>query len=159
MPIKFCLFILSCCLFSACQKGPTVDIPFRTYVTIPAGLNTGFSHHFVLKNIPGVSFENLTDAQPSYVTLAVEYGENNLDFIHQAYFYTVDGSQRREIAYQTDLPLTNSSSAQLFPSILDMKEHITKDEFEMELKVIFRAIPVTETRIRIDFGAQGTLGD
>lgn len=159
MPIKFCLFFLTCCLFFACDKGPKVDVPFRAYVTIPAGLNTGFSHHFRIKNIPGATFDNLLEANPAYVTLEVDYGENNLDFIHQAFFYTVKDNKRREMAYQDNLPLTNASTVQLYPSILEMKDHITQDNFEMELKVIFRAIPVTETRIRIDFGVQALLGE
>lgn len=154
----FCLIIIACS-FSACQKGPVIDIPFRAYVTIPAGLNTGFSHHFVLGDIPGISRDDLIDAQPSYVTMTVEYGENNLDFIQQAYFYAIDGTSRQEMAYQTNLPITNAGTVQLYPSILDMKDHIIKNEFEMELKMIFRSIPVTETRIVIDFGVQATLGD
>ena len=145
--------------FSACDKGPVIDIPFRAYVTIPAGLNTGFSHHFVLGDIPGVNRNDLIDAQPAYVTMTVDYGENNLDFIQQAYFYAIDGTSRQEMAYQTALPITNAGTVQLFPSILDMKDHIIKEEFEMELKVIFRSIPITETRIIIDFGVQATLGD
>lgn len=157
--LRFFCFIIIACVFNACQKGPVIDIPFRTYVTIPAGLNTGFSHHFVLGDIPGVSRTDLLEAKPAYVTMTVEYGESNLDFIQQAYFYTVDGTKRQEMAYQTDLPITNSGTIQLYPSILDMKEHITQDEFEMELKVIFRAIPITETRIIIDFGVQSTLGE
>ncbi|MFT5648524.1 MAG: hypothetical protein ACI976_003224 [Aureispira sp.] len=154
----FCLIIIACS-FSACQKGPVLDIPFRAYVTIPAGLNTGFSHHFVLGDIPGISREDLIEAQPSYVTMTVEYGENNLDFIQQAYFYTVDGTGRQEMAYQQNLPITNAGTVQLYPSILDMKDHVTKSEFDMELKVIFRSIPITETRIVIDFGVQATLGE
>jgi hypothetical protein len=154
----FCLIIIACS-FSACQKGPIIDIPFRAYVTIPAGLNTGFSHHFVLGNIPGIDRDDLIDAQPSYVTMTVEYGENNLDFIQQAYFYAIDGTSRQEMAYQQNLPITNAGTIQLYPSILDMKDHVTKNEFEMELKVIFRSIPITETRIVIDFGVQATLGE
>jgi len=156
---RFFCFIIIVCLFSACQKGPVIDIPFRAYVTIPAGLNTGFSHHFVVGDIPGINRDDLIDAQPAYVTITVDYGENNLDFIQQAYFYTVDGTERQEMAYQTDLPITNAGTLQLYPSILNMKEHITKDVFEMELKMIFRSIPITETRLVIDFGLQATLGE
>ncbi|MCH2021265.1 MAG: hypothetical protein MK207_02195 [Saprospiraceae bacterium] len=153
------LFLLSVCIFfNACQKGPSVDIPFRAYVTIPAGLNTGLSHHFIVQNIPGVNYENLEDAQPAYVTLTIEYGEINLDFIQQGFFLTRDGTLTQEIAYQTNLPITNYSSIQLYPSILNMSEHISQDLFDMELKLIFRSIPVTETKIRIDFGIQGVLG-
>jgi len=157
--LRFLCFILFACSFSACKKGPVLDIPFRAYVVIPAGLNTGFSHHFVLGDIPGIDRADLIEAQPSYVTMTVEYGETNLDFIQQAYYYAVDGTERNEMAYQTNLPITNAGTVQLYPSILDMKDHITKDEFEMELKVIFRSIPITETRIVIDFGVQATLGE
>lgn len=159
MRFFFILFLTTTTLlFNACQKGPTTDIPFRAYVTLPPYLNTGLSHHFVLQNIPGVNFENIVNAQPAYVTLTVEYGETNLDFIHQAYFYTKKDTEVREMAYQTDLPITNFNSIQLYPSILNMNEHIVQDLFEMELKLILRAIPVTETRIRIDFGVQAELG-
>ncbi len=159
--MKGIYLLLLCCMticFEACQKGPTTDIPFRAYVTLPPYLNTGLSHHFVLQNIPGVNFDNLVNAQPAYVTLTVEYGEINLDFIHQAFLSTKKESMIREMAYQTDLPISNFRSIQLYPSILDMSEHVTQDLFEMELKLILRSIPVTETRIRIDFGVQGELG-
>lgn len=158
--LRFLCFLSICFAFTACQKGPTVDVPFRAYATIPAGLNTGFSHHFVINNIPGAVFDNLQEAQPAYVSLSVDYGENTLDFIQQAYFYTLDqNGKKKEMAYQTNLPITNAATIQLYPSILDMKEHITQDKFSMELKLIFRSIPVTETRVRIDFGVQGTLGE
>lgn len=157
--LRFFALILIACVFNSCQKGPVIDLPFRTYVTIPAGLNTGFSHHFVLTDIPGIDRADLIEAQPAYVTLTVEYGENNLDFIQQGFFYTADGTVRQEMAYQTDLPLTNAGTAQLYPSILDMKDHVTKDLFDMELKLIFRSIPITETRLVVDFGVQATLGD
>jgi len=154
----FLLLLGTSMLFSACDKGPRIDVPFRAYVNIPAGLNTGFSHHFILKDIPGITENKMIDAQPAYVTVTTEFGENTLDFIQQAYFYTrAEDGTLQEIAYQTNLPVANHSTIQLFPSILDMKPHITQDLFDMELKVIFRAIPITETRLRIDFGVQGVL--
>jgi len=99
----------------------------------------------------------MSDAQPARVTLTVEYGEANIDFIHQAYFYTLKDSVRQEMAYQTNLPFAGYAEAELYPSILDMSNHITQDRFDMQLKMIFRSIPVTETRIRIDFTVQAIL--
>lgn len=157
--IKYWAIAIVLCCFCACSRGPGVDMPFQAFVTIPAGLNTGFSHHFIVRDIPGLSIDNLIEAQPAYVTLSIDYGESNLDFIQQAYFEARDGSVRQEMAYLTENPLDNSATVQMFPSILDMKDHLTKEMFDMELKLIFRQIPVTETRIRIDFGAQGTLGE
>ncbi|MGH1337691.1 MAG: hypothetical protein ACRBFS_16345 [Aureispira sp.] len=145
--------------FSACRKATRIDIPFRAYVTVPAGLNTGFSHHFAIRDIPGVDYAELAAARPTYVTLTTEYGEFNMDFVQQGFMYTVKDGVRQETAYQTNLPLTNNSFAELYPSILEVKDHISQDVFDMELKLIFRSIPVTETRIRIDFGMEGTLNE
>ena len=155
--IAYLLCLTTCLCFNGCQDGPGVDIPFQVYITIPAGLNTGLTHHFPIENINGVNFDNLADAQPSYVTISTEYGEPNLDFIWQAFFIAIDGNTVQEMAYQTDLLINNYASEQLFPSILNMSNHITQPTFDMELKMIFRAIPVTETRIRIDFGVRGIL--
>lgn len=160
--LSFFFLIIITIHFSACQKGRPVDINFRAYITIPPGLNTGLSHHFSFRDIPGVSTENyarLIDAQPAYVTLTIEYGEQDLNFVYQAFLYTKKDAVKQEAAYQTDIPMTNYSSIQLYPSILNMKDHIRQELFDMELKLIFRAIPVTETRIRIDFGVQGRLDD
>lgn len=143
--------------FSACRKGATIDIPFRTYVTIPAGLNTGFSHHFAIRNIPGVDYAEMITARPAAVNLTVEYGEGNMDFVQKGFMYTVKDGIRKEVAYRTNLPVTNSTFVQLYPSILEVKDHISQDFFDMELKLIFRSIPVTDTRIRIDFRMEGTL--
>ncbi len=159
MRSSFFCFLLLTVSFSACRKGATIDIPFRAYVVIPAGLNTGFSHHFAIRNIPGVDYEELISARPAYVTLTVEYGEGNMDFVQQGFMYTVKDGVRQEVAYQTDLPLTNATFAQLYPSILEVEEHISQELFDMELKLIFRSIPVTETRLRIDFGMEGTVSE
>jgi hypothetical protein len=154
--LSFILFLASCFAFNSCDKGPGVEIPFQAYIIIPAGLNTGLSHHFLVGDLPGIN-NTLSDAQPARVTLTVEYGESNLDFIHQAFFYTLKDPVRQEMAYQTNLPFTGYAEAELYPSILDMSSHITQDRFDMQLKMIFRSIPVTETRIRIDFTVQAIL--
>ena len=93
------LIIATSMLFSACDKGPRIDVPFRAYVTIPAGMNTGLSHHFIINDIPGIEANSMMDAQPSYVTITTEFGENTLDFIQQAYFYTrAEDGTLKEIA-------------------------------------------------------------
>ena len=143
---------------SSCQQAPRTQLPFQAFVTIPAGLNVGFSHNFNIFDIMGINNDEIIDAQPAYVRLTVEYGESNADFIEQAFFYTVDGSTVQEIGFQTQLPINNTQFAELFPSILDARNHITQETFDMRLKLIFRSIPITETRIRIDFGFQATVG-
>ena len=154
--LAFILLGAICLFFSACDKGPGVEIPFQVFVIIPAVLNTGLSHHFPVLNLPGIG-DNLSDAQPARITLTVEYGEANLDFIDQAFFRTSHNSTFQEMAYQMDMPFAAYSTVDLFPSILDMSDHITQDRFDMQLKLIFRSIPVTETRIRIDFSVQAII--
>lgn len=155
----FFLFLFACFSFSSCDKRTRIDLPFRAYVDIPAGLNTGLSHHFVLSGIPGIDEGNIVEALPATITLTIESGESSFDFVQRAYLSTYDNGTRQEMAYREDLPIANHSSIQLYPSILNMKDHIIQDEFQIELKMIFRAIPITTTRVRIDFVAQGILGD
>lgn len=153
------LLIGSIFWLSSCNQNQRIEIPFQTFVTIPAGLSVGFSHNFRIRDIVGINNPELLEAQPAYVTLTLDYGENSVDFIEKAFFYTLDDTGIQEIAYQPQLPINNARSAQLYPSILNARDHINQPLFDMEIKLIFRSIPVTETRLRIDFGFQGTLED
>jgi hypothetical protein len=156
--LLFIIFMIGTMLFSGCTKGPQQEIPFRGYITVPAGINTFLTHNFVIKNLPGVPTEGMVDARPAYVRLFVEEGEFSTDFIREAFLEaTTNGSTiRREMAYRQDIPITNSRFLELFPSILDMKDHIGPDDFEVTLKLNLRSIPVTNTRIRVDFGLLAT---
>lgn len=145
--------------FQSCDNTPRAEFPFQAFVTIPAGLNVGLSHNFNIFDVTGLNNNQLLDAQPRYVRLTVEYGEVNVDFIQQAFFYTVQDSVIQEVAYQTQLPVNNAQFAELFPSILNVSDHISQPEFDMRLKLIFRSIPITETRIRVDFAFTGTLNE
>lgn len=154
-----CWLLVVAIFFPSCDNTPRAEFPFQAFVTIPAGLNVGLSHNFNIFDVTGLNNTQLLEAQPRYVTLTVEYGEANVDFIQQAFFYTVRDSVVQEVAYQMQLPINNAQYAQLFPSILDVKDHIRQPEFDMRLKLIFRSIPITETRIRIDFAFTGTLNE
>jgi len=144
--------------FGGCKKGPQQEIPFRGYIDVPAGLNTFLTHNFVLDNIPGAPFDDIIDAQPAYVRLYVEDGETSTDFIDQAFLEATTDSTRQEIGYHLDVPITNSRNLELYPSIIDMREHITQDRFEVTLKLQLRSTPITTTRIRVDFGVLATFG-
>ncbi len=154
-----CWLLLVAVGFHSCDNTPRTELPFQAFVTIPAGLNVGLSHNFNIFDVVGLNNTQLLDAQPRYVRLTVEYGEVNADFIQQAFFYTVQDSVVQEVAYQTQLPINNAQFAELFPSILNVSDHIQQAEFDMRLKLIFRSIPLTETRIRIDFAFTGILNE
>jgi hypothetical protein len=156
--ILFIALLISCC-FASCQKGPQGEIPFRGYITVPAGINTFLTHHFPITNIPGAPFENIIEAQPAYVRLYVEDGEFSTDFIREAFFEATTDSTRNEMAYRQDIPITNSRYLELYPSIFDMKDHISQDKFQMTLKLNLRSIPVTATTIRVEFAVLATYGD
>jgi len=154
-----CWLLAVAVLFQNCDNTPRAEFPFQAFVTIPAGLNVGLSHNFNVFDVTGLNNTQLLDAQPRYAILTVEYGEVNVDFIQQAFLYSVKDSVIQEAAYQTQLPINNAQFAELFPSLGDFKDHINQQEFDMRLKLIFRSIPITETRIRIDFAFTGTLNE
>lgn len=159
MRYLFCLLSVALLSLNGCRTGPQTELPFQTFVTIPAGLNVGLSHNFNIFDIEGIPNTEILKANPAYVRLVVEYGELNTDFIQQAFLYTAKDSTIQEIAYQTQLPINNAQFAELYPSLADVKEHITQPRFNLRLKLIFRSIPVTETRLRIDFGFLADVGE
>ncbi len=141
--------------WSGCKKGPQQEIPYRGYITVPAGINTFLTHNFVIDNIPGIDVDGIAEARPSYVRLYVEEGEFSTDFIREAFLEATyaNNSKRAEMAYRQDIPIDNNRNLDLYPSILEMKDHIGQQpSFQVTLKLNLRSIPVTDTRIRVDFG-------
>ncbi len=150
------LGLLYLILLSGCTKDKQSEIPFRAYITVPAGMNTFLTHHFVMQNIPGAPFDNIAKAQPAYIRLYVEEGEYSTDFIREVFLEATTDSSQNEIGYRQAVPITNSRYLELYPSIFDMTKHIKQDKFEMTLKLNLRSIPVTNTRIRVDFAVLAT---
>lgn len=154
----YLLLIMSLLSVLSCKKENRKEIPFVTYVDIhPAGLDLVHTHHFVLRDIPGVPYEKIVEAQPAYVRLSLEYGESTLDFLRDITFDAMTDSSRQEVAYYEFIPVTNQRDLDLYPSIIDLKEHITQKYFDMMINIELRSIPSAETRLRIDFGVLGIM--
>lgn len=158
---QFCLYlllILSVLSTFGCKKENRKEIPFVTYVDIhPAGLDLVRTHHFKLRAIPGIPYEKLIEAQPAYVRLSLEYGEGTLNFLRDVTFDAITDSSKQEVAYYEFIPVLNQRDLDLYPSIVDLKEHVQQKNFDMMLNIELRSIPSAETRVRIDFGILGIM--
>ncbi|MCP4443504.1 MAG: hypothetical protein GY810_31760 [Aureispira sp.] len=152
MPIYLLLLVTAFSILG-CRKENRKEIPFVSYVDIhPAGLDLVHTHHFVLRDIPGVPYEKILEAQPAYVRFSLIYGENDLDFLRDVTVDAVTDTSRQEMGYHEFIPITNSRELELNPSIVDLREHVTQEYFDIMLNLEFRSVPVAETRLRIDFG-------
>lgn len=140
-----------------CRKKHVREIPFTTYVDIPAGLNVMLTHHFPIPNVFGMPNETMIiAARPSYIRLTAIQGQFNLDFIQHAYLDVVRDSSRAEMGYLLNAPLQHASYIDLFPSIVEMRDDIVATDFDLELKLVLRDITTDITRLRVDFNMQVT---
>jgi hypothetical protein len=147
------LSLLSILLLSSCnRRGDRIEIPFTAWVEIPAGLNSFYTHHFPVR-VPtfGSVPLGLTDAQPANIRLFLENGAPTFDFARSIFLDAVTDTSRNEIGFHVEMPVNNSSTADLFPSIVNLKDHISQDSFDIELKVQVRGVTNASSRVRIEF--------
>jgi hypothetical protein len=146
-------------LFNSCRSNKDrVEIPFMTYIEIPAGLNGFLTYHFparvaTLGQIPN----NLLEARPARMRAFLETGEGNWNFVRRAYMDAMTDNGRVEMGYNLDVLLNSSSSLDLYPSIANLKDHIDRDSFDIEFKIDLRSNTTLTSRVRIEFTLQATL--
>ncbi|WCL80312.1 hypothetical protein PPO43_10010 [Saprospira sp. CCB-QB6] len=152
MRFLFAFFLLSTSLLLSCDKnGDRLELPFTTWVEVPAGLNGVLTYHFpadIYTN--GTVPENLKQAQPARIRLYLEDGEASFDFARRVYLDAVTDSSRNELGYRLDVPLDNSASLDLFPSIVDLKDQLAQEQFRIEVKIDLRSTTTATSRMRIE---------
>lgn len=147
------LSLVSILLFCSCNRNKDrIELPFSAWVEVPAGLNTFYTYHFpvgvaTFGSVP----EGIINAQPGNIRLFLENGASTFDFARSIYIDAVTDTSRNEIGFHVNMPVTNSATADLFPSIVNLKDHISQDSFDIELKIELRGITNATSRVRIDF--------
>lgn len=144
---------------SACKdRKDRFEIPFTAYVEIPAGLNSFLTYHFPVRvGTNGQIPEGILVARPARMRAFLEDGEMNFNFARRAYMDAMTDSGRLEMGYNLDVFLNGSSTLDLYPSIADIKEHLTRDSFDIEFKIDLRSNTTLTSRVRIDFSVEVTV--
>ncbi|MCH2046731.1 MAG: hypothetical protein MK212_21635 [Saprospiraceae bacterium] len=144
---------------SSCRRDNRTEIPFVAFVEVPPGLGTILTYNFEIENVLGTSLNNISDAQAAGLRITSVDGELNLDILRRAIVNIKDDSTFMEVAYRENIPQTGVSTLDLIPSIGDVTPYITKDNFNLLLKLDFRYPTVQVTTLRLDFTVLANLND
>ena len=118
---------------------------------VPGGLNTIETHVFVIRNVPsfyrsnlsvnGASDEQITSISPTRARLQGTFGVIDYDFIDEISVRAVsktDPGLNREMYFQDRIPFNHSGDLELFSSISELKEILSEEIFDMEVRIRFR---------------------
>ena len=167
------LFLLPI-LFCACgDDGPGFDMSYRQDFEIPAGLNTFDTFGFVFRDIPvnknaffaanDVTEADITSITPREARLSINFGDEDLFFVREVVVEILtkevdnEGNPRwKEIYFRENVPLNTGQSIQLLPSLPQVTEELTSDEFTVRVEMLFRDITPTfiDSRLEMVFLAQ-----
>jgi hypothetical protein len=154
----FLLFLIPVLLLSCNPNKDRIEIPFVTYIEIPAGLNSFLTYHFPAKVATlGQAPANMKEAIPARMRAFIETGEGSFNFVRRAYMDAITDSSQVEMGYNLDVPLNSSNTLDLYPSIADLKDMITQDSFNIEFNIDLRTNTTVTSRVRIEFTVQAVL--
>ncbi len=155
-------------LFSACgDDGPGFDMSYRQDFEIPAGLNTFDIHGREFSNIPtnknsfftanNVTESDVTAITPREARLSINFGDEDLYFVREVIVEILtkeldeEGNPRwKEIYFRENVPLNTGQSIQLLPSLPQVTEELTSDEFSVRVEMLFRDITPTFIDARLE---------
>ena len=158
--MKYLTFLFVILLsFSSCRNNSSeiFSITNEAEFNIPAGLDNILTHIFLIENLPS-TFEAATNQNGFTVDEIARVNSSTAEFIGK--FETIDYSniQRvavnlvdptgefpsREIYFQEVIPTNHSGPLQLFGSLSDVKDLLSKPTHNIEIELQFRS-PTTLT--------------
>ncbi len=150
-------------LFSACgNDGVGFNMSYRQDFEIPAGLGTFDTHVFEFVNIPtnknvffsanDVTESDITDITPRDARLSINFGEEDLFFVREVVveIFTQDNQRGKEIYFRENIPINTGNSIQLIPSLPQVTEILTGDQFSIRVEMLLRDISPTFIDVRLE---------
>ena len=167
------LFLLPILFYSCGDNLVGLDMSYRQNFEIPAGLNTFDTFGFVFQDIPtnkntffaanDVTEADITSITPREARLSVNFGDEDLYFVREIVVEILteevnsEGNPRwKEIYFRENVPINTGQSIQLLPSLPEVTEELTSDQFSVRVEMLFRDITPTfvDTRLEMVFLGQ-----
>ena len=161
------IFSLIAVTIISCQK----DTSFRYEVgltadfAIPSGLNTVETHYFIIRNVPvfykfnadrnGVDVATITNVLASRGLMRSTFSEADYDFISRVSVYAVsrkDPTVKREMYYLDFVPVNTGREMKMLSSTTQLKEILSEEFIDLEVRLNFRSISPSLLSTRIEFG-------
>ena len=131
-------------------------------MTIPAGLNTVETHHFIIRDLTStlyaqletrnLSLDDINIVKPQLVVLTSLDNETEFNFLEAVTvdIYTRKNTKKAEIAFQEFVPFNTRSELNLFPSLLNVKDYLAEELFIIEVELRVRTFIARNVETRID---------
>ena len=118
---------------------------------IPGALNTIETHVFIIRNVPsfyranlsanGASDEQVVSITATRARLTGSFGIVDYDFIDEISVRALsrtDPGLNREMYFQDRIPFNQSGDLELFSSISELKDILSQEVFDMEVRIRLR---------------------
>jgi len=161
------IFFLSLVLITSCEKDELglFEMSYMEDFTIQAGLNTFDAWYFELKNIDsntdnylstfGFDRSEITKVDPKSARLVTLFSDVEYRFVQEVSvrLYQDDPGDYQEIFYRENVPFNTKGEIGLLPTLVDAKEKLTQEKFNIQIRMEFRETPpeFVESRIEFDF--------
>lgn len=132
-------------------------------ISLPGGLNTVETHSFLLRDIPtnyvpllqtySINAASVSSIKPGSIRLSDELNQLDFSRIEKISLLVSDVGFTREleIGYLEVVPFSSTNTLQLFPSLVDAKDLMSKEKFNLKLKVKLRTFLTASTNVRLRF--------
>ncbi len=161
---KFACLLSILIIFSACRdNGPGFNMTYQRDFEIPAGLGVFDTHVFELNGIPtnkaaflsttGANENEITAILPKEAELSINFANVDFIFVGEVVveIFTREDNNGVEIFYRDEIPLNIGRSITLFPSLPEISEYLTGDEFNIRVELRLRDISPQFLETRLDF--------
>ena len=154
-------------LILSCEKEAVIRYEGRMQAefTIPLGLNTIETHYFTIQNVPTFFIQNannfkvdtasIQNIQASKGLLRATFNDAEFDFIERVSVYAVstsDPSLKREMYYLDFSPINTGKELKMLSSTTNIKDIMTEENINIEIRLNFRRFPPGNIRTKIEFG-------
>ena len=155
----------------SCSNGaePLFDIELEADFTIGAGLNTFDTHFFIIRNVPTriQSFLGTVDEDligqilPTRAQITAPFTSIDFSIVREVSVWAVssaDPNIKKEIFYQDRIEFNEQEDLKLFSSLSEVKDILTEDDFDLEIRFNFRTFTPTniDSRLTMNFIVNGT---
>jgi hypothetical protein len=161
------VFIISISTFS-CKKDrarPAFEMRYFIEFNVAAGANLFTYHQYPVQKIAtGIDFfldqnnvesNDIITINTSFARLSTQFEDEDLSIIDEIIidlFIPNDPARNYEAAYTLQIPLRKQSRIQLVPSITNLKDVLTGEEFDMVAYIRYRGIPARNFTALLEIG-------
>jgi hypothetical protein len=154
-------------LFTSCDKQTTAlyEVTMDATFDLPNNFNTIETYYFPIKNVPtfysqsaalhSLDTSNVSAVLASRGLITGNFQDVDFDFISRVSIYAVsqkDPNLKREMYYLDLVPLTTDTQLKMLSSSTQLKEILSEELIDLEVRLNFRSFSVSNVKARIEFG-------